>query len=117
MSYTLSVILRIVQDLIYTVLYLVCAAVSYFTLQQPRVRQWLAGANLLVKAVIFVTIASLLYFAIDGPIFDILYFPRALINGDNGFYASADCLGGVLVLVGLAVGIGLLARKRSEPEE
>ena len=115
-DYTLSIILSIVQDLIYTILFLVCAAVAYFTLQQPKAKQWLAEAGPLVKAVVFVVVAALLYSAVNGPVFDILSFPRALIERENGFYASVQCFGGVLVLVSLAVGIGILA-KRSKPEE
>jgi hypothetical protein len=116
-DYTLSVILSIVQDLTYTVLFLVCVVVSYFTLRQPKVKQWLAEAGLLVKAVVFVAVAALLYSAIDGPVYDILSFPRALINRESGFTASIQCFGGLAVLIGLAAGVGLLTRERNAPEE
>ena len=116
-DYTLSVILSIVRDLVYTVLFLGCVAVSYFTLQQPRVRQLLAKATLLVKAVVFVAIAGLLYSTIDGPVVDILFFPKALLEGDNALYATVDCCGGILVIAGLAAGIGLLTRQQNESEE
>ncbi len=46
---TLSTIISILQDLPYAVVFLLCAGVSYLTLQQPRVKQWLTDAGTLVN--------------------------------------------------------------------
>ena len=114
---TLSTLIAIVQDLVYTVVFLLCAAASYLTLRQPKVKQWLAGSGALVRAVLFIALATLLSQALTPIITDLFAFPWGLIHRDSGFTASAKCLGGVLVLVGLVVGSWLLAKRSRGPGE
>lgn len=107
---TISTIFSIMQDLSYTVVSLLCAAASYLTLQQPEVKQWLGEAGTLAKIVIFIALAKLLSLALTPIVSDLFALPRGLLGRDSGFTSTIQCLGGVLVLGGLAVGSWLLAK-------
>jgi|GEM_PF-6067234 len=113
---TLSTIITILQNLTYAVMFLLCAGVSYMTLQQPRVRQWLNGAGALVQVVLFLCVATLLYQATSPIISKVFAFAHGLTNSSRnaGFTASTQCLSGVLVLVGLVVGSWQLAKQRNK---
>ena len=114
---TLSTLIAIVQDLAYTVVFLVCAAASYLTLQQPKVKQGLAGSGALARVVLFVALATLLSQALTPIVTDVFAFPWGLIHRESGFTSSAKCLGGVMVLVGLAVGSWLLSKQSGSTVE
>lgn len=110
-DYTLSIVINILQDLSHTVLFLLCTAASYLTLQQPKVKQWLNGASVLVKIVLFIAVARLLDLTLSPVITDLFALPRGLIGRDSGFSSSIQCLGGILTLTGLVVGSWLLAKE------
>ena len=103
--------LSILQDLAYTIVFLVSAAASYLALQQPKVRQWLDGTGVLVHVVVFIALANLLSMTANSIIRDLFAFPWGLISQSNGFAASVQCLGGVLVLGGLILGSYQLAQR------
>jgi hypothetical protein len=106
---TVSIAISVIQDLAYTVVFLICVAASYLTLQQPKVKAWLEGTGVLVHVVVFIVLAALLSMAVNPIISDLFAFPHGLINQANGFSVSVQCLGGVLGLAGLVVGGWLLA--------
>ena len=116
---TLSTIISVLQNLTYTVVFLLCAGVSYLTLQQPRVKQWLTGAGTLVNVILFIILAGLLYQAASPIISDLFALPHGLISSTRGagFTASARCLSGVLVLAGLAVGSWRLVGEKKVHDE
>ena len=118
-NFTLSTIISVLQDLTYAVVFLLCAGVSYLTLQQPRIKQWLTDAGTLVNVVLFIILAELLYQAASPIISDLFALPRGLISSTHnaGFTASARCLSGVLVLVGLAVGSWRLVKENEVHDE
>ena len=107
---TISTIISILQDLSYTVVSLLCAAASYLALRQPKAKQWLGEAGTLVKIVIFIALAKLLSLALTPIVSDLFALPRGLLGRDSGFTSTVQCLGGVLVLGGLAAGSWLLAK-------
>ncbi len=107
---TIFIIINTLQDLSYTAVSLLCAAVSYLTLQQPKVRQWLGEAGALVKIVLFIVLTKLLSLALTPIVADLFVLPKGLLGRDSEFVSSVQCLGGVLVLLGLAVGSWLLAK-------
>lgn len=117
---TLSTIIVIVQDLTYSIVFLLCIGAAYMTLKQPSVKRWLADASLLVNVVFLLALTTLLYQAISPVISDFLAFPQGLINSGSrtaGFTASARCLGGVLILIGLVVGSWMLGKERSDSDD
>jgi len=110
----LSIIVSTLRDLSHTAAFLIGAVVSYLTLQQPKVKQWLAGAGALVRIAIFAALAVLLYLPLSYAVSDLFAFPTGLINEESGFYASARCLGGVVILAALAAGVVLLVKQAKE---
>ena len=116
---TLSTIISILQNLTYAIVFLLGAGAAYLTLNQPRVRQWLKGTGVIVHVVLFLALSTLLYQSISPIINDLFAFPRGLINSTRtaGFTSSAQCLSGVLVLIGLAFGSWRLSKEKKEREE
>ena len=117
---TLSTIITILQNLTHTIVFLLSAGAAYLTLNQPRVRQWLKDTGVIVHVVLFLVLSTLLYQAISPIISDLFAFPRGLINSSRtaGFTSSAQCLSGVLVLIGLAFGSWQLSKgKEKESDE
>jgi hypothetical protein len=116
-NFTLSTIITILQHLTYAVVFLLCAGAAYATITQQRVQQWLGDASALVKVVLFLALSALLYQAISPIVSDFYAFPRGLINSTStaGFTSSAQCLSGVLVLLGLAFGSWRLAAQSRSP--
>jgi hypothetical protein len=116
---TLSTILTILQNLTYTIVFLLSAGAAYLTLSQPRVRQWLKGTGVIVHVVLFLVLSTLLYQTLSPIISDLFAFPRGLIDSSRtaGFTASARCLSGVLVLIGLAFGSWRLSKEKKEASD
>lgn len=110
---TFSTILTIVQDLAAAIVFLLCAGAVFLALKRPKVRQWLQGAGPIVDIVLFLAFSALVYQSLSPILYDLLAFPRGLISHDStaGFTSSARCLGGLLVLVGLALGAWQINKK------
>lgn len=106
-----STIVSILQDLLYTAVFLLCAAVAYLTLQRPLIKQWLASGGTLTRVVLFIILTELLVRPANAIVGDLLAFPIGLINRSNGFLVGARCLGGLLALAGLGIGSWLLVRR------
>jgi len=104
-DFTLSTSITILQHLTSAAVYLLCVGAAYLTLKEPRVRKWLRDAGILVNVVVLLALVALLYQSISPAIASLFAFPRGLLSPapTSGFTASAQCLSGVAVLVGLAL--------------
>jgi hypothetical protein len=112
---TFLTIISITQDLAYAVTFLLAAGAAYLALRQPHVKLRLDDAGPLVTAVVFVTLATLLYQGVSPIVGHLFAFPRGLIstNPDTGFTSSVQCLRGILVLAGFVAGAWFLIKGRA----
>jgi hypothetical protein len=113
---TLSIVITILQNLTYAIVFILSAGAAYLTLNQPRVRDWLRGAGVLVQVVLFLVLSTLLYQTATPILSDLFAFPRGLMDSSRtaGFVSSARCLSGVLVLGGLVFGSWRLAKSNKQ---
>ncbi len=111
-SSTLSTLLGALQTLAYILVFLGAAAVAYLVLQQPRVKQWLADAGVLVRVALFIALTGLLIVPINTLVGNLFSLPNGLVNHySNILFSVIQCLGGLLMLAALAVGGWLLAQR------
>jgi hypothetical protein len=113
----LSIIVDILRDLSYTVVFLAAAVVAYLVLQRPRVKEWLSPAGRLARVVAFLGLTVLLEWPFSYIVSDLFAFLDALVGQDPVVYPGVRCFGGVLALIALTVGIVLLARDSSAEEK
>lgn len=95
-------------------MFLVCLAASYLTLQEPQIKQWLARFSVLVRLVVFIALAGILSIALNSIVSTLLAIPRGFVYQESGVNTAFRCLGGLLVLGGLAYG-GYLLLKDDRP--
>ena len=91
-------------------------AASYLTLQEPRVKQWLARFSMLVRLVVFIALAGILSTALNSVMSDLFAIPRSFVYQESGIYSAFRCLGGLLVLGGLGYGCYLLLKGSASGE-
>lgn len=113
---TLSTVISVLQNLAYTIIFLLAVGAAYLTLKQSRIKQWLSDMGLLVTGVVFVVLSALLYQAVTPVVASLFAFLQGLTSTsrETGFTASAQCLRGVLMLTGLVGGAWLLVKERKE---
>jgi len=113
-SNTLSIVLNIFQYLVHVLAFIGCAVAAYLALQQPRLKEWLAGSHLLVRVVLFIALTELLVLPVNSIISYLFALPNGLVNQyNNGFIASMQCLVGLLMIASLAAGGWMLAKQRN----
>ncbi len=113
-SFTLSTALSMLQNLVYALAFIGCAAAAYLALQQPRLKEWLGDSSVLVRIVLFIALTELLALPVNGIIGSLFALPNGLVNQyNNGFIASVQCLVGLLMIASLAAGGWMLAQRRS----
>ena len=116
-NYTIAVVVDILRDLAYTVLYIASAVVVYLALQRPKVKQWLSPAGALARVVVFLALTALVDWPLSLLISDLFNFLESLVTQEPVVYPIVRCFGGVAVLVAMAVGVVLLARDSGTGEE
>jgi hypothetical protein len=106
----LPVIVDIVRELAYVVVYLASGVVAYLTLQRPKVQEWLQPAGGLVRVVAFLALTVLVEWPFGYIVSDLFSFLDALVGRNPLVYPGVRCLGGMVALIALTVGIVLVAR-------
>ena len=112
-QFTLSTVFTILQNLAYAVVFLLAIGAAYLTLKDDRVRTWLKGTQPLVRVVLLLSLAALVYQAVSPVVTDLFAFPRCLISSSasSGFTATTQCLTGIAVLCGLVFASWHLAKE------
>jgi hypothetical protein len=116
-NYTVAVIVDILRDLAYTVVYIGAAVVVYLALQRPKVKQWLNPAGALARIVVFLALTALVDWPLSLLISDLFNFVESLVTKEPVIYPIVRCFGGVVVLIAMVVGVVLLARDSGKGEE
>lgn len=113
---TLLTVYDILRQLLYALIFLGAAVVSFLVIQQKKVKVWLEGGSNLLKIVVFLSLTYLVYSPVSYFLSDLLYFPRSLIVGDvlDGFI---NCLTGLLVAAGLVAGSFMIIKNKSFKKE
>jgi hypothetical protein len=109
-NYTVAVIIDILRDLAYTVVYIAAAVVVYLALQRPKVKEWFNPAGALTRIVVFLALTALVDWPLSLLIGDAFNLLESLVAKEPVIYPIVRCFGGVVVLVAMAVGVVLLAR-------